>query len=130
MKNLALPLLLVLVFSLVGCDDNEPTDLTGHWTTADDASSPEMFASIADGAIVIQWHDDISGDTALYWKGTFVTEAEDEDNIVSVGDVEAMSHALLASGEESKTFTYEEGEITFDLTMMGITQLIVLQKAG
>ena len=45
-----------------------------------------------------------------------------------VNDTEKTDSALLASGDETKTFTYSDGQITYDVTAMGITETVKLEK--
>ena len=67
---------------------------------------------------------------ALYWAGTFVApETADEPYTWdSENDKEKTDMALLASGDDTKTFTYENGQLSYDASMMGVTQTVKLEK--
>jgi len=39
-----------------------------------------------------------------------------------------METALLASGDDSKDFTYEDGKLTYELTAMGVTMTVEMEK--
>lgn len=68
---------------------------------------------------------------SLYWAGTFVApETPDEPYTwESVNDKEKTDSALLASGDDTKTFTYEKGEISYEASALGTTKTVRLEKA-
>ena len=67
---------------------------------------------------------------SLYWTGSFVApETADEPYTwESANDTENTGSALLASGDETKTFTYQDGQISYDVSAMGMTQTVRLEK--
>lgn len=126
--NKATALLLALFLSLAACgSDVEPESLEGVWMTADDAAV-QMTAEIIDGDIIIDWTmEDIS---ALYWMGSAPDEATDGDSFTSNGNTAQMDASLLGSGDPTKEFRYEDGKISFELTVVGVTQRIYLERTG
>ncbi|MBG6085454.1 membrane lipoprotein lipid attachment site-containing protein [Zhihengliuella flava] len=149
MKKLIIPALAIL--ALAGCSSEsnsapagqkEPTtqeamepptapDLTGAWIQ-NNPKSKESFqqAEIADGTLTIEWVYDGGDTTSVYWVGTFETpsDANEPYTWTSDRDVEATDNALLASTSDSKDFTYEDGEITYEVTALGTTTKVVLEK--
>lgn len=128
------------VFSLSGCSDrggdskgqSAPLDLTGSWVQAQDNRSSDdswQEAVIEDGEITINWMSS-DGTSALYWVGSYEPPTEDVDEYTweSVGDTESMSTALLASGDESKTFVYSDGRLSYEASMLGVTVTVELER--
>lgn len=98
-----------------------PADVTGTWV------SDNMTANVTDAFIEVNWSSaDVTG---LYWKGTFQATANNGDKIVSIGDTEAMSMAMLASQDSEKEFVYEKESITFKRTVAGVVQMVRLTRA-
>lgn len=103
-------------------------DLTGTWKQIE-ADSNYQEAVIDDETITINWVSDEDKSKSLYWTGTF--EAPDSAGTYtweSQGDMEAMESALLASTSESKTFSYEDDLITYEVSAMGTTTTMQLAK--
>ena len=81
--------------------------------------------------ITVYWVSD-NGDTkSLYWAGTFdaPTTTEEPYTWSSINDTEQTASALLASGDETKSFTYEDGEISYEASALGTTTTVRLEKA-
>lgn len=77
-----------------------------------------------DGEIVIYWVSD-GGDTkSLYWAGTYVAPKDNKETYswTSKNNKDKTDHALLASGDDTKVFTYEKGEITYKASALGTTK--------
>ena len=101
----------------------------GHWTDDNDPNqgdSSKISAVIKDGDIRINLESTDS--SALFWKGTFPKASQGPTKFVSQADVKALSESLLGSSDKKKTFTYEDGVLTFDLSMMGVTRHVHLEK--
>lgn len=108
-----------------------PLDLTGEWSQTN-SNDPESFqsATITGDAIEIEWNAD-GGDTrALYWAGTYVapTEATQSYSWDSANDTSRTETALMASDAPTKTFTYENGVLSYELTAMGVTMTVELER--
>lgn len=109
----------------------EPLNLTGDWKqTNSNSADSYQAATIAGDIITINWVNEAESTTALYWVGTYEapTEATDTFTWTSAGDVAQMETALLASGDDSKVFTYEDGKLTYELTAMGVTMTVEMEK--
>lgn len=103
----------------------ETVNLDGTWKGGDPGF--EFEAKIEGGTISMQikMEDETK---ALYWQGTFVSDAEPGQVIVSDADTEALSKSLLGSQEATKEFTFEDDSISFDFGMMGVTKTVHLKK--
>ena len=106
-------------------------DLTGDWKQVNAASEDSyQVATIQGDTIEIYWVTESADTKSLYWAGTFVApETADEPYTwESANDTEKTGSALLASGDETKTFTYQDGQMSYDVSAMGMTQTVRLEK--
>lgn len=106
-------------------------DLTGDWKQVNAASEDSyQVATIQGDTIEIYWVTESADTKSLYWAGTFVApETADEPYTwESANDTEKTGSSLLASGDETKTFTYQDGQISYDVSAMGMTQTVRLEK--
>lgn len=105
-------------------------DLTGVWTQVDAGDSYQQ-ATIQGDTIEINWISS-DGTSALYWAGSFTAPENSAEpySWTSNNDTSKTSGALLASGDASKEFTYENGTISYEVSMMGVTTTLQLEKTG
>lgn len=71
------------------------------------------------------------GDTeSIYWVGTFTPPADDASPYTwtSTRDAAATDSAMLASTNDSKDFTFEDGEVSYKASAMGTTTTVRLAK--
>lgn len=142
MKRRILALLLAALFAVALCacggtpsdgeggqaDPATPPDLTGEW--ADAGENPLQKATITSDTITIWWStDDVD---ALYWQGTFTapTTADEPYTFTSNNDKDATGMALLASGDDTKEFTYENGQLSYPVSFQGVDMTIHLKKTA
>lgn len=107
----------------------EPVDLTGEWKQTN-SNSPDSFqtATITADTIVVSWN---TTDTkSLYWAGdvTVPDDGSTSFSFDSMNDMTQTGTALLASSDPTKTFTYADGELSFEVTAMGTTMTVRLEK--
>lgn len=109
----------------------EPLDLSGEWkqTNSNDPDSYQQ-ATISGDTISVDWINDAESTTAIYWIGSYESPTEDVDSYswTSAGDIAAMENAILASQSETKDFAYEDGTLTYELTAMGVTMIVEMEK--
>lgn len=110
------------------------SDLTGVWSdkTVETVDSEDtwMEAVITEGTISIDWVSD-GGDTRwIYWVGTFDSKIEGAlpQKVVSERNAEETDRALLASSDDTKEFTFEDGQLSYSQSALGQTRKIVLEK--
>lgn len=106
-----------------------PSDLTGEWVQVNsNAEDSYQTATITDDTITVNWV--MPDTTALYWAGSFEapTTADEPYTWDSANDTEQTANALLASPDETKTFTYEDGQISYSVSAMGVTTTVKLEK--
>ena len=106
-----------------------PTDLTGTWRSEENDGSYQE-AVIMENTIEINWVSDGGKTKSLYWAGTYTapTESIDKYSWTSENDTEKTDSALLASSDETKEFTYENGKISYEASALGTTTTIELTK--
>ncbi len=107
----------------------EPVDLTGEWkqTNSNDAESFQSATITAD-TIEVFWN---APDTkSLYWAGTIEVPADGSISFVwdSVNDKTKTDTAMMASGDDTKVFTFENGELSYDVTALGTTMTVRLAQ--
>ena len=107
----------------------QPPDLTGEWVQVNsDSEDSYQTATITTDTITVNWN--APDTTALYWAGSFEapTTADEPYSWDSANDTEQTANALLASPDETKTFTYEDGQISYSVSAMGVTTTVKLEK--
>lgn len=133
MKKLIIMMLtLIMTFTFVGCSkSSEPENLTGEWIQSNSNSKDSwQAATISDNEIEINWVTD-NGDTkSLYWAGTYVapTEAGKSYSWESKNDTSKTDGALLSSTEKTKEFKYENGVISYEVSALGTTTTVKLER--
>lgn len=149
MKKLTLlALMLTMIFTITACGGNSsdapkngesnktsptPTvlDLTGGWKQTNSKSETNyQIAMIADGTIEVYWKSD-DNTTSLYWAGTYVAPTSETNNYSwdSANDKSRTANALLASGDDTKTFTHKDGVISYSVSAMGVTTTVDLGRS-
>lgn len=122
----------MMIFTFTGCSKNsQPEDLTGKWVQSN-SNSKESWqeATISENEIEINWISD-NGDTkSLYWYGTYTapTEAGDSYSWTSQSDTSKTEYALLASTDKTKTFNYENGVLSYEVSALGTTTIVKLER--
>lgn len=134
-RLLTIALALALILTLVACNKSSlaPTvlDLTGGWEqTNSNSDTSYQIAMIAEGTIEVYWKSD-DDTTSLYWAGTYIapTSETNEYSWDSVNDKSRTDTALLASGDDTKTFTYKDGIISYSVSAMGVTTTVELKRS-
>lgn len=111
----------------------EPLNLTGQWKqTNSNSADSYQAATITDDTITIDWVNEKDASKALYWAGTFEPPTEDTTQYTwdSVNDKTQTDTALMASGDDTKTFTYSDGVLSYVLTAMGVTMTVEMERQG
>ena len=114
-----------------GQEEVKPADLTGEWKQVN-VNSEESYqtAVIQDEVIEVYWFDATTDTQSLYWAGSYIapTTADEPYSWDSVNDKEKTGSAMLASGDDTKTFTYSDGQISYSVSALGSTQTVKLEK--
>lgn len=106
-------------------------DLKGEWKQENSKSADSyQAATISGDTIAIYWVSN-NGDTkSLYWAGSFVapTTADEPYSWTSKNDHSKTESALLASSDDTKTMTYQNGVLSYEASAMGTTTTVKLKK--
>ena len=105
-------------------------DLKGTWKQSNSNSENSyQIAAIDDDTISIYWYTVDDGTTALYWTGTFEAPTTgDNYSWDSQNYHDQTDTALLASSADTKTINYSNGELSYEVTISGVTATVKLQK--
>ena len=109
----------------------EPLDLTGEWKQTNSKSEDSYQAATISGDVIeINWVNEADSGTAIYWVGTYDAPTEDvtEYTWESANDTSKTENALLASSDPTKTFTFKDGVLSYELTAMGVTMTVEMSK--
>ena len=106
-------------------------DLAGTWKQTNSGSDDAYQAAVITGdTITVNWVSD-GGDTeSIFWVGTFTPPTDDASPYTwtSTRDAAATDSAMLASTDDSKDFTLEDGEVSYKASLMGTTTTVRLEK--
>ena len=106
-------------------------NLVGEWKQSNSKSDDSyQSATISGNTIEIYWVSD-NGDTkSLYWVGSFIApKAADEPYIWnSKNDHSKTDKSLLGSSDATKTMTYQNGVLSYKVSLMGTTTTVKLKK--
>lgn len=103
-----------------------PVTLDGKWEQTSGMNGVVMTATIADGKIQIDMA--MSNVSGLYWAGTFDANSA-SITIVSKADTNALADDMLASEATSKTFTYKDGDLSYQFSILGMTSTVHLSRS-
>lgn len=112
---------------------NQPLDLTGNWEqTNKNSETNYQKASITGETIEIYWINTEDDTKSLYWSGTYVapTSGVSEHTWDSKNNKEKTKSSLLASNDDTKKFSYEKGVISYDMSAMGVTKTVKLERVN
>lgn len=108
--------------------------VTGEYHQTKGMPGTTMSATVTDGKIKVvllldsgeEGDSDASG---TYWVGSFDTSnTSDSFTVISKADTKTLDASLLGSRDDTKTFTYKNGDLSFDFTMMGTTTTVHMTK--
>lgn len=108
----------------------EPADLVGEWVqTNSESEDSYQVATITADTIEVNWMSESNDTRALYWAGSYAAPTSPGAfEWVSENDTEKTAGAMLASGDATKTFAYDDEVIRYDVTAMGVTKTVELER--
>ncbi len=114
----------------VKAEERGVPNLIGTWKQSNSNSdNAYQIAAIDDDTITIYWYTAEDGTTALYWSGTFDAPTSGEKHSwVSENYHDITDSAILASSADTKDFDYSNNELSYEVTMSGVTATVKLQK--
>jgi hypothetical protein len=137
-RVLTISLILPLIFALTACgsstdapSESTVLDLAGGWKqTNSNSDTSYQVAMIAEGTIEVYWKMD--DDLSLYWAGIYTapTTELNEYSWSSGNDKSRTANVLLASGDDTKTFTHKDGVISYIVSIAGVTTTVELERSA
>ena len=89
-------------------------------------------AEIKGKTITIYWINSEEDSKALYWSGSVDAPenitTKDTFEWSSKNDKEKTRSALMASDDDTKVIKYENGQLSYSASMMGVTTTVKLEK--
>lgn len=141
MKNkiLAIFLLLSILLCFSSCSMTKktpPPDLTGNWKQINIKSSKKyQVATIDDDTIKIYWVSEdepiiMNEYKTLFWAGSFIppTTSKEPYTWESQSDYVQDGNEIVVSRMKSKTFTYNDNKISYEISSNGKTYTVVLER--
>ena len=110
---------------------NATNEFVGEWEQSNKNSEDSyQVATITNDTIEIYWIFDGGKTKSLYWAGTFElpTSSGNSFTWVSKSNTEKASQSVMASQDGTKTFTYQDGKISYQVSALGNTTTVELQK--
>lgn len=107
-----------------------PADLTGDWVQSNSKSEASyQAATITSDTIEINWVTDGGETVSLYWAGSYEAPTSGGSfTWESANDTSKTGSAMLASGDPTKEFTYEDDVISYQASALGTTTKIELER--
>ena len=133
LKKIVCMAAVVLALCLSSCgsgSDAPPPDLTGEWRQVDAADNFYQIATITDDTIETYWYVVADEGVYLYWTGTFTPPEDGKEPYTwqSVNDLEKAQTSNWARREETNSFTYKDGKISFVARMGGLNVSVALER--
>ena len=110
--------------------NSAPPDLTGEWKQVGEAGNFYQIATVSDDTIETYWYVVSDGSLYLYWTGTFTPPEDGKEPYTwqSVNDLEKAQTSSWARREETNSFTYKDGKISFVARMGSLNVSVALER--
>lgn len=123
---------LLCIALVAGCGSTGPviSDLSGIWTQCEDNKNSDVYleATITDSTIIVNWKG--TDDLSTYFAGDFEQPGEEVSkySYTSTKDNSYKHDLLLSSNEDTITFTYKNGYLTWIIPGTIEDREIVMEK--
>ena len=133
LKKIVCMAAVVLALCLSSCgngSDAPPPDLTGEWRQVGAADNFYQIATITDDTIETYWYVVADEGVYLYWTGTFTPPEDGKEPYTwqSVNDLEKAQTSNWARREETNSFTYKNGKISYVARMGSLNVSVELER--
>lgn len=129
--------IVISIFTLAACggshgaSSKNPATLIGEWHQVDSDPNGWFTASISGESIQVNLHGRDS--RSIFWMGSFDTSHRPigKFKVVSLPDPDArytMKRSLMASTDSKKTFSYNDGELSFKFSALGTTTIVHMHQ--
>ena len=133
LKKIVCTAALALSLCLSSCgnrNNGAPPDLTGEWKQVGEAGNFYQIATVSDDTIETYWYVVSDESLYLYWTGTFTPPEDGKEPYTwqSVNDLEKAQTSSWARREETNSFTYKDGKISYIARMGSLNVGVELEK--
>lgn len=111
----------------------KPVSLVGNWHQTKGMPGVTMTAEVSGDGIQINMHFDRDDMTGIFWMGSFDTsdKTAQKFNVTSLPDPDArkaLAGSLFGSSEKTKKFNYDNGDLSFEFSMMGVESTVHMTR--
>ena len=105
-------------------------DLDGTWEQDDKSGDAWQEAVILDDYLEVYWVTDGGETKSLYWAGSIIvpTSPVEVYKWTSENDRSKTDTAILASGSDTKEFTFDNNRISYTVSAMGQSKTVHLER--
>lgn len=111
----------------------KPVSLVGNWKQTKGMPGVTMTAEVSGDSIQINMRFDRDDMTGIFWMGSF--DASDQTatkfTVTSLPDPDArkaLAGSLFGSSEKTKKFHYDDGDLSFEFSMMGVESTVHMTR--
>jgi hypothetical protein len=115
---------------------NKPVSLVGTWHQSKGMPGVTMTAEVSGDGIQINMHFDRDNMGGVFWMGSFDTSDKTGQTftVTSMPDPDAkkaLKDSLFGdSAEKTKDFKYDNGDLSFEFSMMGVESTVHLSRGA
>jgi hypothetical protein len=112
---------------------HKPVSLVGTWKQTKGMPGVTMTAEVSGDGIQINMHFDRDNIGGVYWMGSFDTSDKTAQTftVTSLPDPDAqkaLAGSMFGSSEKTKKFHYDNGDLTFEFSMMGAESTVHMAR--
>ena len=118
-------------------DYGPPPDLTGKWGLPSEGANWYFTGTVTEDIIKVEWYQPTYDETYLYWEGTFTPPEDGKEpykwessTLHTVKELESSRLFDRATREQTKTFTYKDGKISFLVTAGHLRTGYTIERAS
>lgn len=115
--------------------ESKPVSLIGDWHQTKGMPGVTMRASISVDGIQVNLEFDRDNLGGIFWMGSFDTSDKRSKSftvtsLVDPDGQKVLNDSLFATSEHTKKFTYKDGDLSFEFSMMGAESTIHLARGA
>lgn len=115
--------------------NTKPVSLVGDWHQTKGMPGVTMRAEISGDGIQVNLHFDRDNVGGIFWMGSFDTSDQRSQSftvtsLVDPDGQKVLDSSLFATSEHTKKFTYKDGDLSFEFSMMGVESIVHLSRGA
>ena len=113
--------------------ESKPVSLVGDWHQTKGMPGVTMRAAISGDSIQVNLKFDRDNMGGIFWMGSFDTSDQRSQSftvtsLVDPDGQKVLDSSLFATSEHKKKFTYKDGDLSFEFSMMGVESTVHLAR--